>query len=116
MTGATLVGIHHVPERDDDQAGMDSWPTLCSVDATPQEQELRAISARRKRLAAQIKDVRAEEREAILAAYNSGMKQVQICRITGFTRDYVRRITDPKLSPIADSSADGSASEQLTED
>jgi DNA-directed RNA polymerase specialized sigma24 family protein len=107
MTGATLVGIHRVPQRDDDQEGLDRWPTLCSVDATPEEQKLRSVSGRRKRLAAQIKDVRVEEREAILAAHHSGMKQVQICRITGFTRDYVRRITDPKLTPAADDSATG---------
>jgi hypothetical protein len=70
MTGATLVGIHRVPQRDDDQEGLDRWPTLCSVDATPEEQKLRSVSGRRKRLAAQIKDVRAEEREAILAAHH----------------------------------------------
>ncbi len=91
-----MVGIHSVLTSDDDRECLDRWPTLCPVDATPEEQQLRSLSARRKRLAGLVKTARAEEREAILAAHNSGMKQVQICRITGFTRDYVRRITNPE--------------------
>lgn len=74
---------------------MDLWPTLCPVDATPSEKRLRAASARRKRLDSLLADARAEERAAIVDALADGMKQVQVCSITGFTREYIRRISNP---------------------
>jgi hypothetical protein len=62
------------------------------VDATPEERQLRTMSARRKRLDAQLATARTDERVAILAALDSGMRQVQVVSITGFTREYIRRI------------------------
>lgn len=63
--------------------------------ASEAEQRLRAASTRRKRLDSLIADARAEERAAILAALGEGMKQVEIVAITGFTREYIRRIGNP---------------------
>ena len=77
------------------------------MDDTPEERALRAISSRRKRLAAQIKALRAEERAAILAAHRTGSKQVKLCGITGFTRDYVRRVTQSDGRPSPDARATG---------
>lgn len=85
-----------MPPNDDTSVGMDEWPTLCPVDATPEEQQLRAISTRRKRQDAQLAATRAEERAAIMAALAVGMKQVKVCAITGFTREHIRRITKPE--------------------
>jgi len=54
--------------------------------------ELRVISARRnKRAAADAPDI-AAQRRAIVAALDAGARQVQIVQITGFTREYIRRI------------------------
>ena len=76
----------------DTPVGLDQWPTLYPVDATPEERTLRTASARRKRLDAQLVAARTDERAAILAALDSGMRQVQVVSITGFTREYIRRI------------------------
>lgn len=92
MTNDNPIGIPSRPGQFADQVGMDDWPTLYPVDDTPEERQLRAISARRKRQDASLAATRAEERAAILAAMATGTKQVQICAITGFTREYVRRI------------------------
>lgn len=72
--------------------GLDEWPTLCPVDATPEERQLRAATARRKRLEAQLRTARLDERAAIAAALASRIRQVQICAITGYTREHVRRL------------------------
>jgi hypothetical protein len=69
------------------------------VDATPEERQLRTMSARRKRLDAQLLTARADERAAILAALDSGMRQVQVVSITGFTREYIRRIKAESAAP-----------------
>lgn len=54
--------------------------------------ELRIISARRNRRAnADAPDI-AAQRRAIVAALDSGAKQVEIVAVTGFTREYIRRI------------------------
>lgn len=92
MTDDNPIGIPSRPGQFADLGGMDNWPTLYPVDDTPEERQLRAISARRKRQDATLAATRAEERAAILAALATGTKQVQICAITGFTREYVRRI------------------------
>jgi len=77
------------------------------VDATPEERQLRTMSARRKRLDAQLVTARADERTAILAALDSGIRQVQVCTITGFTREYIRRIKAERDAAPADSRASG---------
>lgn len=53
---------------------------------------LRVISARRARRAAADADDLKEQRAAIVAALDAGARQVQIVQITGFTREYIRRI------------------------
>lgn len=96
-----MVGTHSRPIYNDDSVGLDEWPTLYPVDETPEEQQLRAISTRRKRQAAQLAVTRAEERAAVLAALASGTKQVRITAITGFTREYIRRMTKPDATDDA---------------
>lgn len=92
MMDGNTVGTLGALTCGDTPVGVDGWPTLYPVDATPEERVLRTVSARRKRLDAQIAAIRAEERAAILAALDSGTRQVQVCSITGFTREYIRRI------------------------
>lgn len=95
MQNGNQVGTHGRPPADDDLVCLDERPTLYPVDDTPDEQRLRSISTRRKRIAAQLAAARSEERDAILAALAAGTKQVRITAITGFTREYIRRITKP---------------------
>lgn len=52
------------------------------------EARLRLASARRKRLEA----ARLQERAAIVAALEAGMRQVDVVAITGFTREHIRRL------------------------
>lgn len=101
MTGDNTVGTHSGLTCGETSVGLDEWPTLYPVDATPEERKLRAASTRRKRLDAQLVTARAEERAAIVAAMQAGMRQVQIVSITGFTREYIRRMTKPDASDDA---------------
>jgi hypothetical protein len=64
--------------------------------------ELVAISQRRQEQKIELAELRKEERAAILAAMATGTKQVQICAITGFTREYVRRIERGAVSPTVE--------------
>lgn len=59
---------------------------------TQHEHAVREISLHRRALEAELEEARTEEREAIVAALDSGMKQVQVCALTGYTREHVRRI------------------------
>lgn len=73
--------------------GHPPWPTLCPVDETV-ETQLKAASARRRRLMRQLDDARAVERGLIFDALVSGGRQVDIVEITGYTREHVRRLSD----------------------
>lgn len=87
--------------------------TLTVVNASPDVRlsamelaEARVVAAVQqvRALEAEIVDARTEERAAILAVLATGTKQVRICKITGFSREYIRRIT---LRGEADSRATG---------
>lgn len=95
---ATSVGRQQVATPIVYPDGHAQWPTLCPVDATPEERQLRAATARRKRLDAQLKAARMEERAAMLAAMDAGLKQVQVVAITGFTREHIRRLAEAARS------------------
>jgi hypothetical protein len=95
MRSGNAVGILSGQTVADDLVGIDEWPTLYPVDATPSEKRLRAASTRRKRLDNLLNEARAEERAAIVEAIEAGMRQVQVVTITGFTREYIRRIAKP---------------------
>lgn len=72
------------------------WPT--AVEAGPSGRVLDRLavsSAKRKQLVAEREEARTAEREAIVAVLGAGMKQVQVCSITGFTREHVRRLALP---------------------
>src|SRR5690348_17102131 len=71
--------------------GHRSWPTLCLVEATP-EAQLKAATARRKRILKQAEAARLAERSAIMAALDSGIRQVDVVAVTGYTREHVRRL------------------------
>jgi hypothetical protein len=58
------------------------------------ETALRAASTRRKRAERTVDEARAAERDAIVAALDSGLRQVDIVRITGWTRETVRRLAE----------------------
>lgn len=89
------------------------WPTLYPVDETPEERELRVISARRKRRAEADADDLAAQRSAIVAALDAGVKQVRIVAITGFTREYIRRIAlEERAAAHAESPAVADQQEQ----
>lgn len=92
MNSATSIGIVQVASDCDNVVGLDLWPTLGSVDLSPERRALRSAAAKRKRLDAQLRAARVEERAAIIAALDSGTKQVEVCAETGFTREHVRRL------------------------
>lgn len=83
-------GVHH-------PLGRTVWPTLWTVPDTP-EAQLKAATARRKRAVRQADAARAAERTAILAALESGMRQVDVVAITGYTREHVRRLAETARS------------------
>jgi hypothetical protein len=58
------------------------------------EGQLKAASARRRRLARSLDEARTVERALIFDALESGGRQVDIVAITGYTREHVRRLTD----------------------
>lgn len=73
---------------------------MCHMDTGPEEQRIRQALAARKRAEARLAQARQEERAAITAAIDSGaMRQVDVCRLTGYTREHVRRLA---LSQRAD--------------
>lgn len=57
-----------------------------------EEQQVRTAIARLERLEAQTKAARADVATAVNAALDAGMKQVQLVRITGYSREHIRRI------------------------
>jgi hypothetical protein len=75
------------------QSGRRPCHTPC-VTGTGPESELRAATTRRKRTEDRLRDARAAEARAILAALDAGMKQVDVVGITGYTREHVRRLAD----------------------
>lgn len=63
------------------------------MDESPEERRIRLATAARKRAEERLAQARAEERAAITAAVDSGvMRQVEVCRLTGYTREHVRRL------------------------
>jgi hypothetical protein len=68
------------------------------------EKKLRAALAKRQRAEKAVIEARAEERAAILAAQDEdGLKQADVVRITGYTRETIRRLTDAeRLSRTAE--------------
>ena len=73
--------------------GHPAWPTLCVVDETL-EAQLKAASARRRRLMRQLDEARSVERALLFDALQAGGRQVEIVAITGYTREHVRRLSD----------------------
>lgn len=74
--------------------GLDPWPTLCPVGATDEEREIRAAMARLRRAEDAVRARRADVAAAIKHAIESrAMKQAQVARVTGYTREHIRRIT-----------------------
>lgn len=71
--------------------GLDEWPTLCLVD-TPEEKQVRAAAARVRRLEAQLRTARRELSIAVVAALDSGSKQITLVRLTEYTREHLRRL------------------------
>jgi len=77
---------------------------LAAVGATPtetaqrigaladDERELYEASQHRRAVEAELEAARAEERQAVVQALDDGMKQAQVCEITGYTREHIRRI------------------------
>lgn len=68
------------------------WHTQC-VTGTGAGAQLRAATARRKRNEGRLRDARSAEARAIRAALHSGIRQVEIVAITGYTREHVRRLS-----------------------
>ncbi len=106
VTGDNTVGTLSALTSGDTLVGLDEWPSLCPVDAKPSEKRLRAASARRKRLDGLVAEARAEERAAILEAIDDGMRQVKVVSITGFTREYIRRIRNPQAGQVKRATGD----------
>lgn len=73
---------------------MVGWPTAwhpVRMDAT----ELTAIARRYRRAEAASKAAREELQRASLEAMADGVKQVDVARITGWTRETLRKLTPP---------------------
>ena len=47
-------------------------------------------------------EARLAERAAILAALESGIKQVDVVNITGYTREHVRRLAEAERERLAE--------------
>lgn len=60
-----------------------------------QDAALAELDAAAMRLA-EIEDARKQLRAAVRAAAEAGVKQVEIVRRSGWTREYIRRLTDAK--------------------
>lgn len=69
------------------------WHTSCVKDTGP-EAVLRAATTRRRRAETNLADARRAEARAALDAVLAGVRQADVARITGYTREHVRRITD----------------------
>lgn len=69
------------------------WHTPCVTDTGPVA-TLRAATVRRKRAETNLKAARRSESHAALDAVLAGVTQADVARITGYTREHVRRITD----------------------
>lgn len=100
-----LAAEHHAIRSEHPRYNVQHTPrTLVAVAGTVAEtaeridamdethRELYAASQHRRALEIELEESRSEEREAIVAALDAGMKQAQVCEITGFTREHVRRI------------------------
>ena len=72
--------------------GLAEWPTLYPVGASDDEREVRAVMARLKRAENHVKAVRAEAAAVIAAKAEKGIRQVDLVRWTGYTREHIRRI------------------------
>jgi hypothetical protein len=59
---------------------------------TPEERQVKAAAARVRRLEAQLKTARQELSAAVVAALDANSKQVTLVRITGYTREHLRRL------------------------
>ncbi len=66
------------------------------------EAALRAATARRKQALKKAEDARLAERAAIYAALESGMRQVDVVAITGYTREHVRRLDAAEKERLAE--------------
>jgi DNA-directed RNA polymerase specialized sigma24 family protein len=87
------IGVLHQQRR---VVGQPVWlaHTPCVAANNDPEAALRAASTRRKRAERAVTEARADERAAIVAALDAGLRQVDIVRITGWTRETVRRLAD----------------------
>lgn len=79
--------------------GRGPWHTPC-VTGTGPDGRLRAATARRKQAVKKADDARLAERAAILAALESGLRQVDVVEITGYTREHVRRLAEAERTRL----------------
>lgn len=68
--------------------------TPCVAASDDPEKALRAATAKRQRAETAVVDARAAERAAIAAALDAGLRPVDVVKITGYTRETVRRLAD----------------------
>jgi len=60
-------------------------------------EELRELGDRRQRLQAELDEIRPRLADLIRAAHAAGLRQVDIVRATGYTREMVRRIVKGEM-------------------
>jgi hypothetical protein len=68
--------------------------TPCVAASTDPEKTLRAALTKRQRAERAVVDARTAERAAIVAALESGLRQADVVRITGYTRETIRRLAE----------------------
>jgi len=69
--------------------------TPCVAATNDPEKKLRAALAKRQRAEQAVIEARAAERAAIVTALDEdGLKQADVVRITGYTRETIRRLAD----------------------
>lgn len=55
---------------------------------------VRATTAAYHKAQAAVEDRRTDQRQAIVAALDAGIRQVELVGLTGFTREHIRRISE----------------------
>lgn len=88
------IGVLHLQRRG---VGQRPWAchTPCVAASNDPEKKLRAAVAKRQRAERAAIEARAEERAAIAAAIDEdGLRQAEVVRITGYTRETIRRLAD----------------------
>lgn len=75
-------------------AGIDVEEKRAAELRTDADASLTTVCAARQAAEAELADARREEAESVVAALDSGLRQAEIVRLSGYTRETIRRLAD----------------------